>query len=582
MRHVKCYIENYPRPQFVRNEWQSLNGKWEFAFDCENLGESNNWKNGNFKQHEINVPFAYQCELSGIGNTERCDHVWYARKFEYGGDKRCILNFEGCDYITKVWVNGEFVGRHQGGYTRFSFDVTSLLKKGKNLLVVKAEDSYSCFQPRGKQRWQDENYGCWYVDTTGIWKTVWLEFVERSYLGYVAVKPDFHKNACAFEGKVEGFRRGLKLKTSVSFQGKFVCDSEIVLTNNVFKQTLDLTSEVSDFKVKTWSCNCPDLYDVEYILSLDGQEIDRVGSYFGVADFSAHGNLVTLNDGKFYAKMLLDQGYFDGGHLTPPSEAAIIKDVELTKAMGFNGIRKHQKVEDDRFYYYCDLLGIAVWCEMPSPYDFSLEAVSNFTNEWTEIVLAHLSHPSIMAWVPFNESWGVMRISQDHNQQAFTEGMYYLTKALDGKRFVISNDGWEHTKSDIITLHNYAERGDGIRSAYGDMSRLLSGKNVCGDTPRQPFASGYQYEGQPVMISEYAGIALRRKDGKGWGYGKQVDGSDAMVERLADLTAAIRENTDICGYCVTQTTDVQQEVNGLLYSDRTPKADVKKIREINR
>ena len=334
--------------------------------------------------------------------------------------------------------------------------------------------------------------------------------------------------------------------------------------------------------MKPWSAGrSGQFFDVEYILKKDGKEIDRAGSYVALVDYRVRGNEIRLNYlSCLYMRMVLDQGYFAGGDLTAPDEQALRRDVELIKEAGFNGVRVHQKIEDERFYYYCDMLGLYFWLEMPAFYDYTAASAEQATREWTEIVNQYKGYLSLMAYVPVNESWGVLQTSDNEKMQAFTAGLYYLTKSLDPTRPVISNDGWEHTVTDIATLHNYAPSGKEIELAYSDMQGFMDGKLPLDLHTRAPFADGFSYGGQPVIISEYGGVAYAG-DQSGWGYGEQAQSEEAFVNRVRDLTAAIVGLKDCQGYCYTQFTDVMQEQNGLFGIDRTPKIPIGKMREIN-
>lgn len=321
------------------------------------------------------------------------------------------------------------------------------------------------------------------------------------------------------------------------------------------------------------------LYEIEFVLYQAEQVIDRIYSYFGLRKISIEQGKVLLNNTPVYQKLILDQGYWPDSHLTPPSEEALIADIDAILAMGYNGVRKHMKIEDARFLYWCDVKGLLVWSEMAATYEFNDEAVEQFTKEWTEIVRQQYNHPSVITWVPFNESWGIPQVYTNKRQQQFTEGIYHLTKAMDPDRPVIVNDGWEHTISDIITLHDYEESGAALLARYADSDSVLGGSSSFNNW-KYAMAQGYEYRGQPVIVSEFGGIAF--DTGEGWGYGEQVSSTGAFIERFRSITQAIKDTPYICGYCYTQITDVQQEVNGLLTADRTPKISLEEIRKINR
>ncbi|PQP88824.1 glycoside hydrolase family 2 protein [Paenibacillus sp. AR247] len=582
---TRGYIKDHPRPQFVRGDWMSLNGVWDFRFDDHNAGEQERWQETFVETHKINVPFTYETRLSGIGIEEYHPYVWYNKKVHIpkeAGEKRVILHFQAVDHVAKVWINGQMAGSHQGGYAAFSFDITPYLVFGAdNQITVKAEDSDSCTQPRGKQRWTKDNFECFYVQTTGIWQTVWLEYVEEQRLETVKITPDVDRSIVRFDYQVEGVEAtgDLRLEAIVTLKGRTVKRVSLVIDRPCLTVEVDLIHEANGpWKKSLWSPQHPNLYDVEFVLTLDGQVVDRVFSYFGMRKISIENGRVLLNNVPIYQRLILDQGYWTDSHLTPPSEEALIEDIDSMLAMGYNGVRKHMKIEDARFLYWCDVKGLLVWSEMAATFEFQDQAVEAFTKEWLEIVRQQYNHPSIITWVPFNESWGISSILRDPRQQKFTEGIYHLTKAIDPYRPVITNDGWEHTVSDILTLHDYVENGDGFMKRYSNLEAVLTCETTCNQW-KFAFAEGYKYRGQPIMITEFGGIAFRSD--KGWGYGRQVSTEEEFLSRFEGLTMAIKSVDSIVGYCYTQLTDVQQEINGILNEDRTPKFPLEKIKQIN-
>ncbi|WP_394186981.1 glycoside hydrolase family 2 protein [Metabacillus halosaccharovorans] len=575
--------EEYPRPQFERAEWLNLNGEWNFKFDKENNGEKEKWYKKFDAEKKIIVPFTYETKASGIEEEEFCPHIWYQKKItipsEYEG-KEIVLHFQAADYKTKLWVNGRFVGERKGGQIAFSFNITDYLEETNELdIVVKNEDSQSCFQPRGKQRWLDQSFECWYVQTTGIWQTVWLEFLNDTHIHTVKITPDIDSESVEFVYEVGGnIDSSYVLKTSISFKGLPIKTFDQVVSRPNLTINTNIASEFHHWRVVHWSPHSPNLYDVTFTLLKNGEVIDLVKSYFGMRKISIENGNVMLNNIPIYQKLILDQGYWEESHLTPPSEEAILEDIDKTFAMGFNGVRKHMKVEDQRYLYWADKKGLLVWSEMAATYEFSDEAVQNFTEEWMEVVKQHYNHPSIIVWTPFNESWGVKNIFTNRKQQKFTEGIYHLTKAIDSMRPVIVNDGWEHTVSDIITLHDYVEYGDEFLNRYEDKEKVVNNE-IAFNKHKHAMAQGYEYKGQPIIISEYGGIAFNSE--KGWGYGNQVKNEEDFLKRYESITQGIKDTPYISGFCYTQITDVQQEINGLLNEDRTPKVDMNKIKEIN-
>jgi beta-galactosidase/beta-glucuronidase len=581
------YIKDYPRPQWVRDEWQLLNGGWDFCFDDAFEGERKKWFNTlEGAKTTIQVPFTYETKASGIGETTFHPCVWYERHVAIPTqpeNKRVILHFQAVDYLAKVWVNGIYVGSHEGGYAAFSFDITDAVKPGgDNRITVRVEDSNSTMQPRGKQRWIDKNFGCWYVQTTGIWQSVWLEYVNALHVKRAKITPRLEDCAVTFDYELANTVRsfeGLTLQTIIRFKGGLIHSTETTVDRAFLKVDISVLNDAGEWKVHTWQPDTPNLYDAEVILKKDGQPVDTVYTYFGMRRIVIKGSNILLNTWTIYQRLLLDQGYWEDTHLTPPSEEAIIEDIEKTLALGFNGVRKHQKVEDPRYLYWADRKGLLVWSEMANAYEFNDEAVQRFTKEWMEVVQQNYNHPSIVTWVAFNESWGIENVPRNRKIQAYTEAIYYWTKSYDQMRPVIVNDGWEHTVSDIITLHDYEELGSVLEARYKDKDKLLS-NDLTHDTHRFPFAEGYAYKGQPVIISEYGGIAFKNEDG--WGYGNQVSNEEEFLKRYESVTQAIKNLDYVCGYCYTQLTDIQQEVNGLLTIRREPKIDMGKINRINK
>ncbi|MGN0400404.1 MAG: glycoside hydrolase family 2 protein [Blautia sp.] len=588
---MKCYKKDYPRPQFVRENWENLNGTWDFGFDDDHVGEKEKWYVNFGGDQEIQVPFTYETKLSGIQDETRHDHIWYRRKIQVDGERlkkeNYVLHFEGCDFIAKVWVNGELAGSHRGGYSRFSFDITDLVKDGENELVVKAEDSFDMQQPRGKQRWIDENFGCWYVQTTGIWKTVWSEYVPKISLESVKMTPVLAQHCLELEYEVnapeEMFGANLAVAATISFEGVLVNRIVTAVTASHIETQADVflrNNHRLEWGVRTWSPEEPDLYDIEFELIKDGEIVDKAGSYFAMREIRIDGPNILLNGRPLYQRLILDQGYWKDSHLTPPSEEALIEDIDKIHALGYNGLRKHQKTEDERFLYWCDVKGMLVWSEVAAAYQYTDYAVEEFTREWMEIVKQNYNHPCIITWTPFNESWGINAVEVRRDQQHFTEAIYHLTKSMDRYRPVIVNDGWEHTVSDIITLHDYEEAGEILKRRYIEYKDQIMTTEVYHSNHKSAMANGFEYKGQPVIISEFGGIAFNNDD-SGWGYGNKVNTKEDFIHRFDEITTAVKELPYVCGFCYTQVSDVQQEINGLMDIERNFKVEPEVIKEIN-
>ena len=589
---MKCYIKDYPRPQFVRTDWENLNGTWDFAFDDANRGEKEGWYQDFKGELKIQVPFTYETKLSGIQDEKRHDNIWYHRTICVDGgklaDNRFMIHFEGCDFHTKLWVNGQYAGDHRGGYARFSFDITELLKDGENELTVKAEDSFDVQQPRGKQRWENDNFACWYVQTTGIWKTVWTEYVPNIRLDKVKMTPNFHDGALELEYEVEApeceLGGDLLVAATVTFGDVLISkiitaatEAHVTAKANVIYKG----SNSFEWGIRPWSPESPDLYDITFEVIKDGKVVDTIGSYFAMREIRIEGPNILLNGRPLYQRLILDQGYWKESHLTPPSEEALIEDIDKIHELGYNGLRKHQKTEDERFLYWCDVKGMLVWSEMAAAYQYTDKAVEEFTHEWLEIVKQNYNHPCIITWTPMNESWGMAQVETDRTQQHFTEMVYHLTKSIDKYRPVIVNDGWEHTVSDIITLHDYEEAGEVLYKRYTEFKDEIFTTEVYHSNHKSAMANGYEYKGQPVIISEYGGIAFSGGAEGEWGYGNTVETKEEFIDRFDRITTAVKEIPYCCGFCYTQVSDVQQEINGLMDMERNFKVDPAVIREIN-
>lgn len=570
----------YPQPQFQREDWQTLNGAWEFEYDDSNKGLAENWHSTPRKfSRSIIVPFAPETVKSGIGDTTFHPVVWYRRAITappaWKG-RRVLIHFGAVDYHAQVWINGNKLGAHEGGNVPFYIDATDHLKAGPNALVVRAEDPPTDrYLPRGKQYWEPKSRGIFYTRTTGIWQPVWMEAAGDSFLRRVRITP-------ALEGDVKFEAAISRPAADVEFLATVKSEGRVVASTMGLSEGTRATGAVVVRNPRLWSVNTPNLYDVTFELRRNGQIVDRVQSYFGFRSVGIQGNRVTLNGRPVYLKMVLDQGYWPESTLTPPSDEAIQYDIKMTKAMGFNGARKHQKVEDPRYLYWADKLGLLVSSEMANAYLYDEEYVQRFTREWTESVERDYNHPSIIMWVPINESWGTPNLS-DPRQQQHLRAMYTLTKSLDNTRLVIDNDGWEHSDlTDLFAIHDYTRSGELLRQKYKDLGKPGAGVP---DNARTALAPGFQYNGSPVVLSEFGGISYimpgQQAPEGSWGYSGVEPDQATAFGRLAGLWNAIRETPAFAGICYTQLTDVEQEINGLLTYDRKPKFDVDALKKLN-
>ena len=561
----------YPRPQFQRDQWMNLNGRWQFSFDRPVFDQ------------EITVPFAYQTKLSGIGSSQRHDVVWYRRTFDLPEDwtgKTVLLHCGAVDYSCKVWINGCLCGEHEGGHVGFSLDVTGALRAGENQVDIQAVDVLSDMSmPRGKQYWKDQPETIFYTPTTGIWQTVWLEPVEDAHICRIDVTPDLDRRAVEFVYTLSQ-ASGLELEIEVSFQGTPVAKQRTAAYRSGGRIMIDLDKEQlgeDNFTtVCAWSPEKPRLFDVIYRLYRSGELCDTVRSYFGLRKISIENGVILLNNYPYCQKLLLDQGYWPDSLLTAPTDDAFISDIRYAKAMGFNGVRKHQKVEDPRFLYHADRMGLLVWGEMANSFEFSGEYVCRFTREWMEAVRRDYNHPCIVAWTPLNESWGVENISSDSRQAHHSRALVELTKSLDATRLVMSNDGWEQTNTDVLGIHDYSPDKEVLSRRYESLESVLNHRPA----GRALFAAGCGYAGQPVMVTECGGIFLDVDDTTGWGYTNAEQKTD-FYRIYHRVVSALMGSPVLQGFCYTQLSDVQQEQNGLLTLDHKPKFDCEVIRAIN-
>ncbi len=560
----------FPRPDFIRTKWENLNGEWDFSFNSDTFDK------------KIIVPFCYQSTLSGIHDEKDYDVVWYKRSFfAHKNDLKnqsLLLKFGAVDYETHLWINDIYIGTHVGGHSSFEFDIGHAIIDGENTIKVKALDYKNADKPRGKQTWTGEKFACWYTPTTGIWQTVWLEYVGKKYLKKVKITPNTKDLLALCEFFVSSYDKiEVKLSAKMDYQGKthLFGEQQVLCEQGYGKALLSFHDFDWHRHLVLWSPENPVLIDVTIEIIQDGEH-DKVETYFGMRSIGVKDGIFMLNEQPYYQRLILDQGYWTESLLTPPSDEAIIKDIQLTKDMGFNGSRKHQKIEDPRFYYWADKLGLIVWGELPSSYQFNDTAIKNSTQEMIEFVERDFNHPCIVTWVPLNESWGARNIQVNKQQQDYSRMLTFLLKSMDPLRLVSSNDGWEQiSETDICAIHDYALFPNTIEK-YDNMETLLKGKAQ----DRFIYAENNPHKGQPIMMTEYGGIAFKKEGEEGWGYYGKVANEKEFLERLAPITYFLIKDKRFNGFCYTQLTDVMQEVNGLLTEDRKPKISIEKLKEI--
>ena len=568
----------YPRPQFKREDYQVLNGEWNFDFDDENKFFENGIFSSLDLKKKINVPFAFQTTLSGIHDLNEHENMIYERVFDLEDNlrgKRIILNFNAVDNYCKVYINGKFVGEHEGGYTAFSFDVSEYIKDKDNHLVVYVKDPYDPTIPRGKQYWDGNASRCWYNASSGIWQSVWLEAFNEDYIQYCFISPDIDTNSVKFNIESK-YGNCDEVKIEIYYKGKKVRKASIDFEGNEANVNILLRADDYIDELHYWTVDNPNLYDVKLSLYKENRLLDYVETYFGFRKIHINENgSICLNNKKIYQRLILDQGYFYEGDLTCSSIEDIKNDILIAKEMGFNGARKHQKIEDPYFYYYADKLGFLVWAEVPSPYNFNHHEVGYMNTLIQRVVKQLYNHPSIITWVPFNESWGVRKALTDNKQIALLKSAYYLIKSLDDSRLVDTNDGWENvTDTDFISIHDYSATGDGFDTKY--QKDKIGFVQPMG---RKLMAYGETFNNQPVLLTEYGGLSMVEEVGENF-FGYHVaSNEERLLLDLEHLQNNVRK-CDFQGFCYTQLTDVKQETNGLLDAKHHPKYDTKVIRKI--
>ena len=571
------YRPEHPRPQFERANWTNLNGKWEFE-----ISDKKSIDNIQKLAMKIEVPFCPESKLSGIEHKDFMKSVWYRRVFNIDKEKlknRVILHFGAVDYVANVFVNGKKAGSHKGGYTSFSFDITELLKEGENVLCVNALDNTRNKNiPSGKQSPQKESYLCMYTRTTGIWQTVWLEYVPKSYIKNVKITPNIDYKTVRFEGEaVDG--RNAKLNVDISLYGKKVKNHSCTLTGNSFDFTVRFTEDI-----ELWEPDSPTLYDLEFKLEA-ADATDCVHSYFGFRKVSFEGKKFLLNNKPIFLSQVLDQGFYPDGIYTAPSDADLQKDIDLSMELGFNGARLHEKVFEERFLYHCDRKGYLVWGEYPNwsvnLLSINPKGVKNVLDEWTEAVERDYNHPSIIGWCPLNETWGYGFQPCDYKSQ---KKIYDLTLSLDSTRPCIGSSGGDLFVGEINDIHRYNHNIENFKK------EIVSCKNGHSDTVRfirnifgAKLLTKKELHKMPLYVSEYGGMTFK-PEGKIWGYHSEYKSEDDVVNKYIELLEAIYD-AGAFGLCYTQLYDVEQEQNGLLKYDRSyklSKEGTKRIADINR
>lgn len=584
----------YPRPQFERNAWINLNGEWTYSFDLGGSGLEREWFKSTGFDQKIIVPFCPESKLSGVEYKDFINHMWYHRTISIPqdwADKQVLLHFGAVYYKSEIYIDGVFAARHFGGTSSFQVDITPYVKAGQthNLVVYVESDVRSTHQPSGKQNLQFASYACNYTRTTGIWQTVWMEAVHPEGLQSVQMIPDIDQQQLIIRPRFYK-ELGGKLEVTLKDNGKVV-SKETVAANSLSTVILPVK------KMKTWSPENPFLYDVELrVIDKAGNVVDEVKSYAGMRKVHIEGKKIYLNNQPYYQRLVLDQGFYPDGIWTAPSDEALKKDIQLSMEAGFNGARLHQKVFEERFYYWADKLGYLTWGEASSwGMDCNdIETARNFITEWTEIVERDRNHPSILIWTPTNEEFWPDRVQYPRLMQ----DLYKLTKAIDPTRPFHGTSGGSHIATDIWTVHNYEQDPAKLKELlYNDGKLMEAPKWEIQLMPKNIGFNGLKYTDQytfpqykhdmPYLIDEFGGIKwnpsqqMESAQNTSWGYGEPPHSLEEFYARLEGLVNTVLSLSDhVWGYCYTQLTDVEQEQNGIYYYDRSPKFDMKRIHAI--
>ena len=585
----------YPRPDFRRAQWISLDGEWDFAIDAQARLKEPSQVEWN---RTITVPFAPETPASGVNDQGLYCAVWYRLRFQVPPvqpGSRLRLHFGAVDYLATVWVNGVKAYLHQGGYTPFSVDIERLLVEGDQEIVVRAEDDPGDLEkPRGKQDWKLYPHSIWYPRTTGIWQSVWMEALPHSFLRCARWTSNLTRWEIGAEVHTVGtLPSGSRLRIKLQANGKVLAEDEYGFVTHAMDAGTVSAGElhrsialsdpgIDDFRNELlWSPWNPTLIDAELtLLGPDGAVLDAVSSYTAIRSIAIQGDRFVLNGRPLPLRFVLDQGYWPDSGLTAPDSEAFQRDILLIKELGFNGVRKHQKIEDPRFLYWADQFGLMVWGEMPSAYRYTRRSIDRLTREWTAALDRDMNHPCIVSWVPLNESWGVPDLPDNPAQRHYVQALYHLTKTIDPSRPVIGNDGWESVATDLIGIHDYDPRPDAIAHRYGveEVETRLFQHERPGGRILQLGGQSEDDERQPIVLTEFGGIALRDERAPTWGY-SDARTPQELEARYSALLNVVRSLPTLAGFCYTQFTDTYQEANGLVHADRSNKIDKEVIAE---
>lgn len=579
----------YPRPQLVRERWASLDGWWEFAFDDQDRGLDEGWYDGRRLPARILVPFPYQSARSGIGTHDIHEIFWYSRSFDVPPEwpaGELLLHFCAVDYSAEVWVNGRMAGRNHGGHVPFFFNIAPFLRSGSNRITVRVEDRQDPYQPRGKQSASGRPVRIYYYCTSGIWQSVWMEPVPTLRIESLRILNADPDGQLALQVNLHAPFGNWQAELDV-FDG--IDSDQLVARTRAGTRSASIVLAVHIASPRPWTPATPHLYRLRVRLVQDSRVVDAIESYAGLRTIELKDGFFYLNGQRTFLLMALDQGYWPDTLLAAPSDAALREDVAWLKRLGYNGARKHQKIECERWLYWCDRLGLLVWEEMPNARGWSTKAEERLQIEWLRAILRDLNHPSIVTWVPLVESLGFPELTGHPEQHSWLEQVVARTRMLDASRPIVDNDGWQHTDmTDLCTIHDYTHPVRRLLARYADTVRtgLPPNKGWHKDVPL--FLDRARYRGQPIVLSEVGGYlsapddALQQPRDRLFNYyGVVRDGAElaklyrALMEGLASLPF-------LAGVCYTQFVDVEHEQNGLLTALREPKIEPDEILALHR
>lgn len=568
------YRPEYPRPSFVRDRWMNLNGTWDFEIG-----------NNNAFDMKINVPFCPESKLSGIEHTDFLYNIQYRRSVNITSEQlsgRVIINFGAVDYEATLFVNGKYAGYHKGGYASFSFDITDHLVQGENELILSVKDDAKDISiPKGKQSHKPESHGCHYTRTTGIWQTVWLEFVSNTYITSCKITAAVKSRSILFEGTVNDRSKGVVVAATVSYKDKQVCVCESQAKDGRFS----FAGMIED-ELHLWDVLNPEIYDIVLTVTKDGELCDSVKTYTGFRTIELKDGKFLLNGKSVFLRQILDQGFHPDGVYTFPTVEDIEKDIDIAIEFGFNGARPHEKVFEEQYLYFADMKGYLIWGEFPNwgcrlDTKNNPQGLKNFLPEWKEVIARDYNHPSVIGWCPLNETWvGFVYCDAKAQKAIFT-----ATKDYDKTRPVIGASGGFNYITDIDDYHDYSHTAEELTAHVHNHKNGIKDERqiaVLNKTKNAGILTRRELKGLPVFCSEYGGISFNNDDSVSWGYVKETNEDDFVAHYVSDTTALMQ--SDCMGMCYTQLTDVEQEQNGLVTYRREHKFSEKgrkAIRECN-